>query len=75
MKIDAPTMVPLECYTLVEELVRNAVEFGRASIGHTCALELDEYSVLTYQRKFLYEYLETNLHVDPRKPAALLRFR
>lgn len=75
MKIDAPTRVPLECATLVEELVRNAVEFGQAAVGSECSIELDEYTLLTYQRKFLYEYLEQRLTVEPGESIAALRFK
>jgi len=75
MKLETPTFVPVECYTLVEEVVRNAVDFGRASVGHTCALELDEYSILTYQRKFLYEYLADRIKPNSDETCALLRFR
>ena len=75
MKIDTPITVPAECVALVEELVHNAVDFGRASIGRTCALELDEYSVLTLQRKFLYEYLAERVTREPADRVCALRFR
>ena len=71
MKIDVPTVVPVECYTLIEELVRNAVLFGLNGGG----IHTDEYQVLTYQRKFLYEYLEDRLEWKHGDTAALLRFR
>lgn len=75
MQIDTPTIVPAECSTLVEELVRNAVDFGRASVGSECAIALEEYTVLTFQRKFLYEYLEQRVIIEPGEAVARLRFR
>ena len=71
MKIDAPTWVPVECYTLIEELVSNAVLFGLSGGG----IHTDEYKVLTYQRKFLYEYLAERLTYNHGETMARLRFR
>ena len=69
-RIDAATRMPAELVTLVDELVKNAVLLGLAGGGvHT-----DEYSILTYQRKFLYEYLELNLLWDEEAPMTTLRF-
>lgn len=71
MIIDHATYVPLELSQLVEETVKNAVLLGLAG-GR---IDGDEYSVLTLQRKFLYEYLESRIRCEPGEQLAALRFR
>ena len=71
MLVDTPTRVPLELYKLVEETVNNAVLFGLDGGG----IHTDAYSILTFQRKFLYEWLEERVTPNEDEAMAVLRFR
>ena len=71
MTVSAATYVPLELCKLIEETVSNAVLLGLAG-GR---IDGDEYSILTLQRKFLYEYLEDRVIRIDDEPLATLRFR
>ena len=71
MIVDTPTRVPLELCKLIEETVNNAVLFGLDGGG----IHTDAYSILTIQRKFLYEWLEQRVTPTPGETMTAIRFR